>query len=122
MSGIPAAAINVGTTSSSEKIPLSTWPEGIFPGQRITKGTRKPPSHPRPFSPRNWGRPAVRPAEFLRSVVCGEEDDRIVGNSERGQCFEQLTDDPIELSHPISVDAEPRLAAPALREPRPHVH
>jgi len=43
----------VGTTSSSEKMPLRTCPAGIRPGQRMANGARKPPSQPRPFSPRN---------------------------------------------------------------------
>jgi len=38
---------------SSEMMPLSTWLGAILPGQRMMSGARKPPSEPRPFSPRN---------------------------------------------------------------------
>ena len=44
MSGLPAASASVGNQSSPEKIPFSTVPSLILPGQRIMHGTRKPPS------------------------------------------------------------------------------
>src|SRR3974390_2346951 len=44
MFGCPAAAVSVGNQSSPEKIPFSTEPGLMWPGQRIMAGTRKPPS------------------------------------------------------------------------------
>ena len=44
MSAFPAAAMKVGNQSRPEKMPFSTVPGLMWPGQRITHGTRKPPS------------------------------------------------------------------------------
>ena len=49
----PAAAANVGIRSSWEKMSLLMVPGLMTPGQRITVGTRKPPSQLVAFSPRN---------------------------------------------------------------------
>ena len=44
MFGLPAAASSVGNQSRPEKMPFSTVPGLILPGQRTMHGTRKPPS------------------------------------------------------------------------------
>ena len=44
MFGRPAAAENVGSQSSPEKISLLTVPGLTLPGQRMMAGTRNPPS------------------------------------------------------------------------------
>ena len=44
MFGLPAAASSVGNQSRPEKMPFSTVPGLILPGQRAMHGTRKPPS------------------------------------------------------------------------------
>src|SRR5258705_7072867 len=43
--GPPAISTNVGTQSSEENISLKTVPGLTTPGQRMTHGTRMPPSH-----------------------------------------------------------------------------
>ena len=53
MPGAPAAASKVGIQSSWEMMSLYTVPGLMTPGQRTTRGTRNPPSHVVPFSPRN---------------------------------------------------------------------
>jgi hypothetical protein len=53
MSGSPAAASRVGSTSVWENISLETAPGSITPGQRMQHGTRQPPSKLVSFSPRN---------------------------------------------------------------------
>ena len=58
MSGSPAAARNVGSQSRWLTISFETAPAGIFPGQRMTKGTRKAPSQFVFFSERNGVMPA----------------------------------------------------------------
>ena len=122
ISGTPAAAKMVGTTSSNEKIPLSTCPAGISPVQRITRGARNPPSHPRPFSPRKGDVPPSGPAEFLRTVIRREDDDRVVCNPQGIELREQFADDPVQFLHTICIETELRLAAPALGQARPHMH
>ena len=51
--GIPAAAASVTNRSSWLWMPLETLPGGILPGHLAMQGTRTPPSHVVPFSPRN---------------------------------------------------------------------
>ena len=53
MFGLPAAATSVGSQSSPEKMPFSTVPGLILPGQRAMHGTRKPPSNTVPLVARN---------------------------------------------------------------------
>ena len=53
MSGSPAAATKVGSRSSWAHISLFTVPGSMTPGQRMSMGTRKPPSQLVAFSPRN---------------------------------------------------------------------
>jgi hypothetical protein len=53
MSGSPATARNVGNQSWCWTISLETKPAGIFPGQRMSSGTRKAPSQFVFFSLRN---------------------------------------------------------------------
>ena len=57
MSGSPAAARNVVSRSSCAQISLTTVPGSITPGQRISIGTRNPPSQFVAFSPRNGVEP-----------------------------------------------------------------
>src|SRR5688500_14417974 len=57
ISGSPAAASSVGSTSVCENISLDTVPALITPGQRIAQGTRQPPSQLVSFSPRNGVQP-----------------------------------------------------------------
>src|SRR4029450_9757630 len=52
-SGSPPAAAKVGIKSSCAKMSLYTVPGLITPGQRMTIGTRNPPSQLVAFSPRN---------------------------------------------------------------------
>ena len=53
MSGSPAAARNVGSQSWCWTISFETVPAAIFPGQRISSGTRNAPSQFVFFSLRN---------------------------------------------------------------------
>ncbi len=53
MSGSPAAARNVGIQSWCWMISLDTEPASMWPGQRISSGTRKAPSQLVSFSLRN---------------------------------------------------------------------
>src|SRR5690242_4353093 len=58
MSGSPAAARKVGSQSWCWMMSLQTTPAGILPGQRISSGIRKTPSHLVSFSLRNGVIPA----------------------------------------------------------------
>ena len=58
MSVSPAAASSVGNQSRPEKMPLISVPGSMWPGQRITAGTRKAPSQLVFFSLRNGVVPA----------------------------------------------------------------
>ena len=79
MFGLPAAATSVGNQSRPEKMPFSTVPGLILPGQRTMHGTRKPPSHDRALGALERRHAAVRPGEHLGAVVGGEDDDGVVG-------------------------------------------
>ena len=53
MSGSPAAARKVGSQSWCWTISFETTPAAMWPGQRMTSGTRKAPSQLVSFSLRN---------------------------------------------------------------------
>jgi len=58
MAASPATASSVGNMSRWLQMSLTTTPAGIFPGQRITHGTRNAPSQLEFFSLRNGVMPA----------------------------------------------------------------
>ena len=45
------------------------------------------------------GHAAVRPGKHLRTIICGENDDRIVGLTDILQMFQQVADAIIKLRH-----------------------
>ena len=82
----------------------------MTPGQRITHGTRQPPSQFVSFSPRNGVAPPSGHDALFGAVVRGEDDDRIVSHAEIVDLLQQVTDVAIELDHPVRVQAVPGLA------------
>ena len=60
-SAMPVAAARVGITSIADRVWLRRAPAGRWPGQRITAGTRIPPSKVCPFCPRSGRLSAPKP-------------------------------------------------------------
>ncbi|MCY1415003.1 hypothetical protein D9M71_304700 [compost metagenome] len=65
---------------------------------------------------------AIRPAEFLGSVIGRVYDDGVVGNAQVIQLFQQLADLPVVLDHAIRVQANPRLALGLFLQVGPDMH
>src|SRR5262245_58740835 len=126
MFGLPAAAMSVGNQSRPEKIPFSTVPGLICPGQRIMAGTRKPPSPTVPLVFLNDVMPPSRPREHLRAVIRGEDDDRVVGLADVVEMLQQCADAVIQLRHTGFLETVVGLAvlhrAVFLRQEGPDVH
>src|SRR5215467_272636 len=97
MSGFPAAAMSVGNQSRPEKIPFSTVPGLIWPGQRAIHGTRKPPS---PTVPLVYLNGVIPPCENFRAVVCREYNDGVICFAHVVQVFQQRTNIVVHISHP----------------------
>ena len=58
------------------------------------------------FTPER-GRPAIRPAQFLRAIVGRVHDDRVVGDPEIVELLEEYSDVAVVLYHAVGIDAEP---------------
>ncbi len=86
----------------------------ITPGQRMTHGTRKPPSQLVAFSPLNGVVPPSGQVKHFGAVVGGVDDDGVVGDAEIVELLEKLADMPVVLDHAVGIEAEARLA---LRSP-----
>src|SRR4029450_4682893 len=112
MSGTPAAAMMVGTMPPSAVMPFRTRPAGILPGQRRTSGARKPPSQPRPFSPRNGVVPPSGQVNFSAPLSVGKHHDGVAGDAQLIQLGQQLPHHPVQLLHPVGVYAQPGLLPP----------
>ncbi|MNQ52227.1 hypothetical protein D3C85_662330 [compost metagenome] len=65
---------------------------------------------------------AIRPAEFLGSVIGRVYDDGVVGDSQIIQLFQQLTDLAVVLDHAVGIQANPRLALGLFLQVSPDVH
>ena len=80
---------------------------------RITKGPRKPPSQPSPFSPRKGD---VPPSGQLESgpVIRGKDNDCVFGDAEFIEFAQKFTDDPIQLLHAVGIAAEFGFVSPTL--------
>src|SRR5215475_8961379 len=69
---------------------------------------------------------AIRPGEYLRTVVRGEDDDGVVGLADVVEMLQQCADAVIQLCHAGFLKTEVRLAvlhrAVLLRQERPDVH
>jgi hypothetical protein len=88
MFGLPAAAASVGNQSSPEKMPFSTLPGLILPGQRAMHGTRKPLRTP-PLGGAEWRHAAIQPGEDFGPVVGGKDHDGVVGFADMVEVLEQ---------------------------------
>jgi len=65
------------------------------------------------LAPERRGAP-VGPGELLGAVVGGKDHDGVVGDAEGVQLGEQLAHHPVQLLHPVGVQAQPGLVAPAV--------
>src|SRR5215471_10733048 len=122
MSDSPAAASSVGRKSSWAKRSLKTLPGLIVPGQRMTHGTRQPPSQLVSFSLRNGVVPPSGQGEDLSTVVGGPYNDRVVGDPEVVDLLEQLSDHAVVLYHAVGVRTEPGLPLRREFEMREDMH
>ena len=77
-----------------------TRPPGA-PGQRITKGTRTPPSQVVPLSPLKRRGAAFRPHVLIGAVVGRIDDDRILIEPGLGKLVEKLTDVAVMFLQPL---------------------
>jgi len=76
----------------------------MTPGQRMTRGTRQPPSQFVSFSDRNA---VVPPSGQLSTVVGGPHHDRVVGDAQVVEFFAELADMTIVFDHAVWVSARP---------------
>ena len=83
-----------------------------MPGQRMSIGTRYPPSQLVAFSPRNGVVPPSGKDQFLCAVVDGEDDDGIVSVAESVKLFKQLADKTIKFDHAVEDDCRGRSCLP----------
>ena len=112
--------MTVGTTSSSETMPLSTCPAGIL--LRPADHARRPePALPAEtlLSTERRGA-AVGPGELLGSVVGREDHQRVLGDAELVELAQQFADHPVELLHPVGVNSQYRSCRFQRSESRVH--
>ena len=61
------------------------------------------------FFPAEGGGTAVRATHYLRTVVGGVDDDRVIHDAQIVEFLEQLADHPIVLDHPVGFQSKPVL-------------
>ena len=94
----------------------------ITPGQRMTIGTRKPPSQFVAFSPRNGVLPpsgqdiTSAPLSVVKTTMVLSRDAEIV------ELLQQLSDMAVMLDHAIGIDALAGLALDFRLQMRPDMH
>ncbi len=108
--------------SSWAQISLLIVPGSITPGQRMTIGTRKPPSQFVAFSPRNGVEPPS--GQVMTSAPLSVEYTTIVSSAmpELVELVEHLPDVPVVLDHAVRIDAQPGHALRLGLEVREDVH
>ena len=99
MFGLPAAATSVGNQSRPEKMPFSTEPGLILPGQRMMAGTRKPPSYTVPLVARNGVMPPSGQVNTSAPLSVVKIDDGVVGLADVVEVLEQVADAVVHLRH-----------------------
>ena len=100
----------------------SVTPGAIRPGHENIAGTRGPPSQPVPFSPRNG--PAEPPNSFEhapRTVVAGEQDQRVLAQPLLIEAAHDLAHRPVQLFHHVAVQPCPARARERRRREQRHV-
>ena len=99
-----------------------TRPGSMTPGQRMTQGTRQPPSQLVSFSPRNGVAPpsghdiTSAPLSVVKTTMVLSATLEIV------ELFQQLADVAVEFNHAIRIEAEAGLADRGRLQVREDVH
>ena len=99
MFGLPAAATRVGNQSRPEKMPFSTVPGLILPGQRAMHGTRKPPSMTVPLVALNGVMPPSGQVNTSAPLSVVKTSDGVVGLADVVEVLHEGADGVVQLRH-----------------------
>src|SRR5947199_498288 len=91
--------MRVGNQSRPEKIPFSTVPGLIWPGQRTMHGTRKPPSMTVPLVPLNGVMPPSGQVNTSAPIVGAEDQDGVLGLANVLKVLHDRADGVVHLRH-----------------------